>query len=153
MDGKRQNRPRRSPGGGEILQGRCSRRITVAPGRVFYYASHDHKGSPCGSGTGDGGPVKALPSAFFFGLCGVSAVGLGGSLVGYGQQRSSKVDSLRHVLVGILSLLLMDRNVTETPPCLHRCFVPFFEPDLASLEGTFVPAVRIARSARCSAWR
>jgi hypothetical protein len=42
----------------------------------------------------------------------------------------------------------MDRNVKETPPCLHRCFVPFFEPDLASLEGIFVPAVRIARSAR-----
>jgi hypothetical protein len=47
----------------------------------------------------------------------------------------------------------MDRNVKETPSCLHRCFVPFFEPDLASLGGTFVPAVRITRSARCSAWR
>ena len=68
--------------------------IAVAPGIAFCYACSDHKGSPCGSGAGDGAPAKVLSSALFFCLCGVNAGGLGGSTIGCGQQHPTEVYSL-----------------------------------------------------------
>jgi hypothetical protein len=137
-------RPLRLPRDG--LRAPAQTGMTVAPGIAFCYAYRDHKGSPCGSGAGDGAPAKVLSSALFFCLCDVNPGGLCGSTVGLQPEASRRN-------VQPISRLPIDHDVTENPPRLHRCFVPFFGPDLASLEGTFVSAVRIARSARRSAVR
>jgi hypothetical protein len=63
------------------LQAPSQTRIAVAPESAFCYAYNDHKGSPCGSGAGDGAPAKVLSSALFFCLYGVNAGDLGSSTV------------------------------------------------------------------------
>src|SRR5438445_10627751 len=80
-------------------------RIAVAPHIAFCYAYRDHKGSPCGSGAGDGAPAKVLSSALFFGLCGVNAGGLGGSTVSVrpeaSKQRVQSIVYLNRVLIAM----------------------------------------------------
>ena len=86
----------------------------VAPAIAFCYPYTDHKGSPCGSGAGDGGPAKARSSARFFGLCGVNAGDLAALQSVYGQKRPSTGHSLLRACVIILRGMSASYLVLQT---------------------------------------